>query len=41
MKGHLLAKKSPSRKRFLGTEATVVRSDLNNVRDCLPYAGVA
>ena len=40
MKGHLLAKKSPARKRKLGQEALVERSDLNNVRDCLPYAGV-
>lgn len=41
MKGHLLAKKSPARKRMLSNEALVKRSDLNNVRDCLPYAGVA
>jgi ribosomal protein L35 len=40
MKGHLLAKKSPGRKRHLGKEALVERSDTNNVRDCLPYAGV-
>ncbi len=40
MKGHLLSKKSPKRKRFLGSETTVGRSDINNVRDCLPYAGV-
>ena len=40
MKGHLLAKKSPKRKRFLGKETMVDRCDINNVRDCLPYAGV-
>jgi ribosomal protein L35 len=40
MKGHLLAKKAPKRKRFLGKETLVERCDINNVRDCLPYAGV-
>ena len=40
MKGHLLAKKSPKKKRFLGKETMVDRCDINNVRDCLPYAGV-
>ncbi len=40
MKGHLLAKKAPKRKRMLGKEALVERCDINNVRDCLPYAGV-
>ena len=40
MKGHLLSKKSPKRKRFLGGEAVVERCDINNARDCLPYAGV-
>ena len=40
MKGHLLAKKSPARKNRLSNEMLVTRPDLNNVRDCLPYAGV-
>lgn len=40
MKGHLLAKKSPARKRSLAGEQQVSRSDMNNVRDCLPYASI-
>ena len=40
MKGHLLSKKSPKRKRFLNGEALVERCDINNAKDCLPYAGV-
>lgn len=39
-KGHLLAKKSPAKKRALSGETQVARSDLNNVRDCLPYAKI-
>lgn len=41
MKGHLLAKKSPSRKNRLGKEALVCKFDKNNCKDCLPYANIA
>jgi len=39
-KGHLLGHKSSKRKRFLSTEATVERPDLQNVKNCLPYAKI-
>jgi ribosomal protein L35 len=35
MKGHLLSKKAPKRKRFLSGEAVVERCDINNAKDCL------
>mmetsp|Transcript_28701 Transcript_28701/g.91578 ORF Transcript_28701/g.91578 Transcript_28701/m.91578 type:complete len:127 (-) Transcript_28701:621-1001(-) len=40
MKGHLLGKKSPKKKRQLSNELAVDDGDYNNVISMLPYAGV-